>query len=397
MINSQTQLFIKQHINDDIRTLALRKSPPEVDLTMALQQIAARQTLIRKLPEWVQMPHTLFPAHLELEQASSELTAKYKASLVSGSSMTDLTGGMGVDCYYLAKQFKEAHYVEQQLSLCQLAQHNFDLMAPHISVHINSAEAYLKQMQDSDLRYIAPARRDNIGRKTVTIADCTPDLTALLTSMLEKAPRILVKLSPMLDIALALRQLNYVAAIHIIATDNECKELLFDIRRNFQGEPELICTNLRRNGTHQITPPQTRIDEQHAQISLTSALGLYLFEPNAAILKAGFFKSTAQRYNLQKLHISSHLYTGNVEIPAFEGRRFRILQTIPFSKKEIKTHLAKLQCANIATRNFPISAPELRKQLKLKEGGNEYIFATTLANNARVLILCHKTEEHNNL
>lgn len=392
MINPQTWLFIEQHIDADIRKLALSKAPVLVDLPMAIQQIAARQLLVRKLPEWTKMPRTIFPVHLSLEQSSSEATAKYKAALVQGNSFTDLTGGMGVDCYYLAQNFAKADYVEQHPTLCQIAQHNFATMAPHITVHNNSAEAHLKQMSSTDLIYIDPARRDTVGRKTVTIADCTPDLNLLLPQMLEKSPRVLVKLSPMLDIALALQQLKQVATVHIIATDNECKELLFDIQRDFKGQSELICVNLRRNGNNQITTPQTRLQEQEAQVMLTSTLSNYLFEPNAAILKAGLFKSTAQRYGLQKLHISSHLYTFNQDIPEFEGRRFQIIKVIPFNKKEIKKELAQLSAANITTRNFPLSAPELRKQLKLKEGGNDYIFATTLANESRVLILCKKEE-----
>ena len=336
MIDKHTLDYIQQHLDDDVHALALKKAPTTINHTLALQQIAARQQLKKKLPAWCNNLNIVFPPNLSLEQASSQITAQYKAKLVSGHTFVDLTSGMGIDCYYFSKYFKIAHYVEMQEQLCQIAQHNYQYVAPNIEVHNTSAEQFINTIDYVDVIYIDPARRDQKGNKTVTIQDCTPNLIELLPIMLEKSSRILVKLSPMLDITLALKQLMHVAAVHVIAVDNECKELLFDIQRDHNSETQIICANLLKNNQHQISSAIGCNFEAEANIQLAEKLLRYLYEPNVAILKAGLFKSTALRFNIQKLHTCSHLSTSNTPITKFDARCFEIEQVISFNKKQLK-------------------------------------------------------------
>ena len=389
-MNKETKDFITSHADEDVRTLALKKAPLHVDLNTALHQIKARQLLKKKLPQWTQNPNIIFPPNISLEQASSQSTALYKASLVQGDTMVDLTAGMGIDCYYLSHNFNSTAYVEQQELLCTLAKHNYKALKQEITVYHQTAEQYLSQLAHTDLIYIDPARRDEKGKKTISIADCTPDLMLLQDTLLQKTSQVLIKLSPMLDITLSLQQLNHVKEVHVVSADNECKELLFLLEANYRGEPQIHCVNILNNGQIQLSEPFLKSEEQEILITYATEIGSYLYEPNTSILKAGLYKLTATRYHLHKLHPSSHLYTSNTLIDNFQGRTFKVIKQVPFSKKGIKTLTQELKAANITTRNFPLTVNDLRKQLKLHDGGEHYIFASTLANNERVLILCTK-------
>lgn len=390
-LSSETLEFIRLHRMDDVRTLALQAAKyKNIDLPQALQQIAGWQTARRKLPHWSETEGVLYPPHLSMEQCSSELTAVYKAEVLgTGNSMADLTGGFGVDCSYLARGFRQAAYVERNPALCTLARHNFPLLGcPHIAVHQAEAEDYLCAMTPVECLFLDPARRDDHGGKTVAIADCTPDVKALRSLLLEKAQRVLIKLSPMLDITLALRDLPGVCEVHVVSVQNECKELLLLLTtENTVAEPTFHCINFTTD-TQRFS--FTATEEQQAVCPLTSTLGQYLYEPNTSLLKAGAFRSPAARFGLKKLHTNSHLYTSDIFIENFPGRSFQIEGSYTFGKKELKALTAPLTQANLTVRNFPASVADLRKRLKLREGGDTYLFATTLADEQKVILKCKK-------
>ena len=390
-LSPETLRFIEENSRADVRSLALQaKKYPQVDMAMAVVQIAGRQIAEAKVPSWHQVEGLLYPKHLSMEQCSSEATAIYKAGLVEGETFADLTGGFGIDCSFLSRKFKQADYVEHQSELCELAKHNFPLLGLSIGVHNEDGVEYLKQMQPVDCLFLDPARRDGHGGKTVAISDCEPDVSALEDLLVEKAQTVMIKLSPMLDLSLALKALRYVKEVHIVSVNNECKELLL-ILQKLKSASEIIihCEQIIGSGEHQHYT-FTQEQERNSDCPLATEVGTYLYEPNASILKAGAYRSLTQTYGVKKLHTSSHLYTSSHLVEDFPGRRFRVEAVSGFGKKELKDFLQGLEKANLTIRNFPSSVAELRKRLKLKEGGENYLFATTLVDESKVLIKCKK-------
>lgn len=393
-LSPETQLFIREHQSDDVRALALQaKKYPDVDMPTAITQIAGRKIAAEKIPSWREIEDIWYPKHLSLEQCSSEITARYKASLLQGESLADLTAGFGIDCSFLAAGFKTVTYVERQKELCEIATHNFPILnLNHITVKNEDGVAYLKEMSPVDCLFLDPARRNEHGGKTVAISDCEPDVAKLEGLLLSKANRVMVKLSPMLDLSLALKALEHTQEVHILSVNNECKELLLLLGQEPPKEVPIHCANLFTKGTqeeqHFIF---TREQEQRNECIYTDILGNYLYEPNASLLKAGAFRSITAAYPVKKLHPNSHLYTSDVLITDFPGRVFRIVNQCSFNKKEIKESLADLKKANITIRNFPATVAELRKRINLTEGGDTYLFASTLNNGQKVLIRCEKT------
>ena len=401
-LNDETLRFISTHRNDDVRSLALQAQKyPDVDLPAALIQIAGRQAAAEKIPSWQAMDGILYPRHLSLEQCSSEATAQYKASVIpeaTAGTLADLTGGFGIDCAFLSAKFRHATYVERQEALCEIAAHNFPLLGlNHIQVKNADGVSYLQEMSPADWIFIDPARRDGHGGKTVAIADCEPDVAELETLLLAKARHVMVKLSPMLDLSLAIQDLKHVQEAHIVSVNNECNELLL-ILGHSTVEPDDIpinCINLPAKegkgaqGTGQLFS-FTRSRELSSPATYTDVPGKYLYEPNASILKAGAFRNIAPIYKVEKLHPNSHLYTSDELVENFPGRSFRITGVCTLNKKEIKAVLGDIRKANVTVRNFPASVAELRKRIKLSEGGDVYLFATTLNNEQKVLIRCEK-------
>ena len=391
-LSEETQAFIRLHAQDNIKSLALQAAKyPNVDMREAITQISGRQASASKIPSWQALDDLLYPRHLSMEQCSSEGTAQYKSSLVSGDSFTDLTGGFGVDCAFMASRFKEVHYVERQEELCEIAAHNFPLLGlSYIKIHNTESVAYLEQMTPVDWIFIDPARRDGHGGKTVAISDCEPNVEELEELLVSKGGKVMVKLSPMLDIARALTTLQHISEVHIVSAANECKELLLVLdRQAASADIPMHCINLPTMGEMQ-SFSFTREAEQQAICSYTSSLKHYLYEPNASILKAGGFKSVTTQYQVEKLHPNSHLYTSDYLIADFPGRAFEVVNHCTFNKKEIKELLGNIKKANLTIRNFPTTVAELRKRIKLAEGGDDYLFATTLSNDKRVLVLCKK-------
>ncbi len=395
-LSSETLAFIHAHWGDDVRVLALQaKKYPEVDMLEAAVQIAGRQVAERKIPSWAKVESVRYPSHLSMEQCSSELTARYKASLINGETFADLTGGLGVDCSFISQRFRKADYVERQNSLCELAVHNFAALGlRHIHVHYADGVSYLSQMTPVDCLFLDPARRDSYGSKTVAISDCEPDIGILEPILVEKGRKVMIKLSPMLDIAKALQVLKHITQIHIVAVHNECKELIILLEKSVEKSDCIgseVCIYCKQIVDNLLIPPFvfTLSEERNAMCEYADKVETYLYEPGVTLLKAGAYRLLALRYGVKKLHPNSHLYTSDHQVD-FPGRQFQVEAVSGFGKKELKTLLGGVEKANLTVRNFPASVTELRKKLKLKEGGEIYLFATTLKDEERVLIKCSK-------
>ena len=389
MLSKETIDFITMHRNEDSRALALQaKRYPTVDMREAVTQIEGWQIAREKLPAWATTDGIIYPPRISMEQCSSEATALYKAAIANGDSLADLTGGFGIDCSYMAHGFKRATYIERNALLCSIAKENFTLLGlHHIDIINGNSEDILPDLSALDWIFIDPARRDGDGRKVVALSDCEPDVTALEDKLLDRAQRVMVKCSPMLDITAASRQLRNVQEIHIVAVNNECKELLFILGKSNVDETPIICTNIRKEGAQCFS--FTAHEEAEASITYSDTVGRYLYEPNAAIQKSGCTRSLSHRMQASKLHPNSQLYTSDKMIEDFPGRIFIVEKVCGFSKSDIK-EIQSLGKANITVRNFPESVQLLRKKLKLAEGGDSYIFATTLANGNKALIICKK-------
>ncbi|HJD77136.1 MAG TPA: class I SAM-dependent methyltransferase [Bacteroides reticulotermitis] len=389
-LSPETLQFIREHRTDDVRKLALQAGKfPQVDMPTAITQLAGRQTATEKIPAWAAIEAIRYPKHLSLEQCSSEITARYKARLLKGESLADLTGGFGIDCAFLAQGFQAVAYVERQEELCRIAAHNFPLLGLNqIQVYNEDGVEYLRKMAPVACLFLDPARRNEQGGKTVAISDCEPNVAELEELLLSKARRVMIKLSPMLDLTLALKELPHAQEVHIISVHNECKELLILLGSTPTAEIPVHCVNFTTQGEQ--TFVFSREEERDSSCPCTDRIGQYLFEPNASLLKAGAYRLLTSRYPIQKLHPNSHLYTSDKPVEAFPGRTFRVTGQGTFNKKEMKAILGGLTQANLSVRNFPASVAELRKRIKLGEGGSTYLFATTLNNDQKILIRCEK-------
>ena len=388
-MNKATKDFIREHAYADVRQLALQaKKNPEVDLTYALEQIAGRQKAKMKLPSWAKIDGMVYPPHISMEQCSSELTAKYKAEIVPcGNYFVDLTGGFGVDFSFIAKTFKHAVYVERQEHLCAITSENFRLLGLDNAEVVNAdGIEYLHQMDHADLVFIDPARRDDHGGRTYGIADCTPNVLEVMDELMLKTNMLLLKLSPMLDWRKAVRDLGGASEVHIVSVDNECKELLIMVKHDVQPI-KVVCVNLFSNEEREVFEFD---DTETTPLRQNISSKTYLFEPNTSIMKAGCFDEIQARFPVAQLDNNSHLFVSDHEIPDFPGRLFKIEIVTSMNKRELKEALAGIDRANIAVRNFPVSVAELRKKLKLKDGGDVFIFATTVAKEGHQLFICRK-------
>ena len=393
-MNQATIDFIREHAEADVRQLALQGTKnPEVNLTFALDQIAGRQKAKTKLPSWAAIDGIIYPPHLSMEQCSSEQTARYKANIAGkGALMVDLTAGFGVDMAFVSPNYRRAIHVEQQAPLCAISSENFKLLGlNHIEVVCADGVDYLHQLDHADLIFLDPARRDNHGARTYGIADCTPNVLELRDELLQKADCVMLKLSPMLDWRKAVEDLGYVNEVHIVSVDNECKELLLILSKE-EKPLKLFCVN--NDQVFEVSDDVTggRFFCDIAGGVTKEPSPCYIFEPNVSIMKAGCFALLEQRFKVAQLDKNSHLFVSNNDISDFPGRRFIIEKTTSMNKRELKAALVGINKANITVRNFPMSVAELRKRLKLKEGGDLYLFATTIAGHQHQLFLCRKIE-----
>lgn len=392
-INEATWNYIRTHVNDNVRDLALRGcKDASVDFKFALQQIEGRQKSKDKLPDFYQNEQVLYPPTVSMEQCSSTHTANYKASLVEGETFADLTGGFGIDTFALSRRFKHGYHIEPNNALSELVQHNASVLnISNLEFIQDTMEESLSQIPNVDCLYIDPSRRDSHGNRVVCLEDCTPNIIEWKSTLLGKCKKLMIKLSPMIDIKRSLLQLPETSDIYTIAVNGECKEVLLILEAGKDPTDRCIHTiNILKDG-YQIFET-TASEEVDAMPTLTNTLGRYLYEPNAAVLKAGTFKSIATRFGLEKLHPHTHLYTSDILAKDFPGRIFNVDDSYSFNKKEIKKALGDIKKANVAVRNFPLTAEELKALLKIKDGGEVFLFGATLTDGKLTVIQATKAD-----
>lgn len=431
-----TSEFVKQFRQADPRKLALQASRyPDVDMPYALNQIQGWQTALRKLPSWAACDGVVYPPHLNMEQCSSEPTARYKQQVArrwaeripnaSRTSMTDLTGGFGVDFSFTSRCFDCATYVERNASLCEVVGANLPRLGiRNATVECAEAEAVLERMESQTMIFLDPARRDEHGAKTVLIADCTPDVCQLLPSLMQKSQFVMLKLSPMLDWHKAIVDLDgKVREVHIVSADGECKELLLVLASDGKPEVQVFCVDIQSRpdsegqyprsefvysigGEAEPQPTNSTFNIQNSKLPSATNLTLniehltlninnstFLYEPNASVMKAGCFDEIARAFGISAISPNSHLFLSDREIDGFPGRSFAVDAVTTMNKRQLRQTLSGMKQANIAVRNFPLSVAELRKRLKLSDGGDTYIFATTTSEGDHILMLTHKTKK----
>ncbi len=387
ILSKNIQDFITLNSSESITKLALQKNPfPDVEWILILNQIEAKAKAKDKLPTWFSTENIIYPSKISVEQTSSEKTAAYKASLISGESLIDLTGGFGVDDYYFSKQFKTITHCEINEDLSAIVKHNFkQLGVENCSFYADdSANVLNNSNQKFDWIYIDPSRRNDAKGKVFMLKDCLPNVPESLDFYFEKADSILIKTAPLLDISAGLSELKFVKNIHIIALENEVKELLFEIHKNYSGSITLKTANILKDKIEtfefvlgdDIPFPTYHLPQK------------YLYEANSAIMKSGGFDEVSTIFQINKLHKHSHLYTSE-DLIEFPGRRFEIEKVISYSKNEMKTELLNQQ-ANVTTRNFPETVENIRKKWKIKNGGNIYCFFTTDKNESKIVLICRK-------
>lgn len=390
ILKTGIQEFIEKNLNTDISSLLLKKPFFDTVTNAELaEQLEAKNKCKQKLPLWYNTPNIYYPNKLNIEQTSSEETAQYKASLVQGKSLIDLTGGYGIDAYYFSKKIDTVTHVELQTSLSEIAAYNSKILERKnlLFENNNSTEFLTKITNKYDWIYIDPSRRNDAKGKVFLLSDCLPDVTKHLDLFFEKTENILIKTSPILDINNAILELKNIKEIHVVALQNEVKEVLYILAKNYTQKPVVHTVN--------ITPKNNEIfsfnlDEEATAISQFSEPLKYLFEPNSAILKSGCFKLLGANLELQKLHQHSHLYTSKNKVD-FPGRSFKIEAVLPFQKSVLKKKLQGIK-ANITSRNFPLKVEDFKKKFKIKDGGDTYIFLTTNCKNEKIIIFCSKLE-----
>ncbi len=385
IINPDIQEFINLNIGENISKLALQKNPfPEVDWSIILNQIVTKTKAKEKLPLWFATKDIIYPSKISVEQTSSQKTALYKASLVSGSNLIDLTGGFGIDDYYFSKQMANVVHCEIDVELSRIVKHNYkQLDVENINCYVgDSNETLLNLDVKWDWIYIDPSRRNDAKGKVFMLKDCLPNVPVNLDFYFTKTNSILIKTAPILDLSAGINELEFVKSIHIVAVDNEVKELIWELKKGFKGEVTIKTVNILKEETQTFD----FILNQNQKLSSYSLPQSYLYEPNSSIMKSGGFDEVGIFYELNKLHKHSHLYTSDEQI-SFPGRVFKIEKTILYTKNEMRLHFENKK-ANITTRNFPETVENIRKKWKIKDGGTLYCFFTTDVNNNKIVLIC---------
>ncbi len=385
--------FVQDHLQEDPAQLLLRQGKiTDIDLKAAIKQISARQKVKQKLSSWVENKEVIFPDTIPLEQCSSEFTAKFKAKQMEGECMADLTGGMGVDTFYLSAQFDQVDYIERNQQLAQIAQWNFQLLLPHpekITVHQGESMDFLNTSPKTfDWLYIDPARRGGQNQKLYKLADCEPDIVRNWLVLKEKSKQIMIKASPMLDIKAALIELPEISRVLVIAVKNEVKEVLLLWNGEASGEVKISAFELAGGNSR---PFDFTYKEERNEPLVLGEPNNYLFEPSAAILKSGGFKSFGKHFGLKKLHPNTHLYTSNQIPNNVQGKIFQVIEPIKLDKKTIKKNFPK-KMANVVVRNHPLKAEMIKKKFQLKDGGEDFLIACTDMKNKPVAFHCRKIQ-----
>ena len=396
MVNNLTEQYIREHRTDDVRKLALASHPQGINMQYALTQISGWQAARTKLPLWADTDGIVYPKHLSLEQCTSQHIAQYKASIIEqligkNFRMADLTGGFGVDCFFISRNAARTCYNEMSAELSSIVAENYKTLGRQdIEVSCIDAADFLSNQKDDsfDLIYLDPARRGNAGQKLISISDCQPDAVTLQNDLLRVSRNIMLKLSPMLDISRALTEMRHVSRIMVIGLEGECKEITLLIEREFTGEPLIEAVDIRSDGTPEMPVSSAKSTDTAQPLPIASPEqlqpGTYISEPTAPYMKSALFRTIAAHTGTALLHPDTHLFWSKEKPEKFPGRTFILEGIIPFDKRSIAS-LIKTQ-ANLSVRNFPQSAPELQKSLKLKDGGTRYLIATTLSDGKRVLL-----------
>ena len=375
------QDFINKNLNSDLQKLILKGSSfKEVSIQEIATQIEGRKKIEKKLPIWFKTEGVIFPAKLNLEQSSSEITANYKATLIGDGHLIDLTGGFGIDDYYFAKTASKVLHCELNEELSAIVQHNFkQLSISNVEFKIGDSSKVLQQIKKVNTIYIDPSRRAELG-KVFLLKDCEPNVVAYQDLYLAKADKVIIKAAPMLDISAALQELKQVSEIHIVSVNNECKELLFIIEKNTKTEPDVFCAllNKERKSVYAF-----KYSEEKSLQIIPQPIKNYLYEPDVAILKAGFFKSLVQNFEVSKLHQHTHLYTSENKLENFPGKTFKVIKKTAFLNFKTDKFLSK---ANVVTRNFHLKPEEIKKKFKIKDGGSVYLFFCTDYNEQKMVI-----------
>jgi hypothetical protein len=387
LLNRDVQDFLAAHLEEDLNRTILNGSPfSEVSMTELAGQIESRRKCRSKLPTWYEKPGLLYPSRISIEQASSERTARYKAGKVGGRILADLSGGLGVDSYYFSKVMKQVIWCERDPDLVEVASHNFQLLgASNIKcLNVDSLDFLEDSKEHFDWIYVDPARRNPGSERVFRLEDCSPNLLDNLELILGRADRVMLKLSPFLDIAQAIGQLKEVEEVHVVAVENEVKELIFLLREGAGDQITVMAVNLRDQDEEILTS----VFRSETKAVPYGPPMKFLYEPNAAIRKAGLFNEAALRHDLTKLHPNSHLYTSDELVP-FPGRRFVIGNSMNYKPKKIRRQLG-LEQANITTRNFHESVAQIRKRTGIAEGGSDYLFFTTDHTGKALVLACRK-------
>lgn len=384
ILNPEVQQYITANLEADTAKLLFKGSPfSNVSIQELVTQIISKKKSQTKLPNWFKTKNIYFPPKVNIEQTSSEITAKYKSSLISGESLIDITGGFGVDCYYFSKKIKEVTHCELNTKLSTIVNNNYQQLKINnietvsgdgIDFIINSKKKY-------DWIYIDPSRRSEQNQKVFLLKDCLPNIPENLDLLFQKSSNLLIKNSPILDLSKTIEELKFVKEIHVIAINNDVKELLFLLEKNYTKKVLIKTINFNKN-------KEQCLDFQlnSKNNSIYSEPKKYIYEPNSAILKSGGFHEISYQLKIEKLHQHSHLYTSN-ELIEFPGRRFYVNHVCNYNKKEILKHLIDKK-ANITTRNFPETVAQIRKKTKIKDGGSNYLFFTTVNNNKLIVLIC---------
>lgn len=386
LLNNEVQDFITQNIDNNVNKLALQKNVfTSIEYPEIINQIAAKQKAKEKLPTWFATKNIIYPSKISIEQTSSEKAAKYKASIIKGKKLIDLSGGFGIDDYYFSNSFEEVFHCEINDELSTIVKHNYtQLNKKNIECFSGNSSTILENLNTTfNCIYIDPSRRNDKKGKVFLLEDCEPNVPKLLDFYFKYTSFILIKTAPILDIQAGLSELQFVKNIHIVAIENEVKELLWEIEKDYIGEITLIATNIEKDTVSSI---KTIFNKTY--LATFSLPELYLYEPNAALLKSGNFNAISEIFSVNKLHQHSHLYTSNNKI-SFPGRSFKVNKIIPFQKKEIKDEIVNSKM-NVSTRNFPLKPEEIKKKYKIKDGGTLFAFFTTNINNDKIILLCSK-------
>ncbi|CAM1343266.1 THUMP-like domain-containing protein [Tenacibaculum amylolyticum] len=389
ILRTEVQDFIKSNLNTEISAMIFKGSPfPEITVQELANQIIAKGKSVKKLPTWFHQNNIYFPQKISIEQTSSEITALYKSELVEGNSLIDLSGGFGVDTYYFSKKIKKVTHCEINKDLSKIVGHNFKQLETNNVTLIN--EDGIQYLKDNDVTYdyiyIDPSRRDATKNKVFLLKDCTPNVPETLDILFSKSENIIIKTSPILDITSTINELSCTKEIHIVAVNNEVKELLFVLKKGFTDNIRIKTINILKDKKQEFQFEISNEQSLHKEYAFPKK---YLYEPNAAILKSGGFHEIPQIFELQKLHEHTHLYTSDNLIDDFPGRKFQIEKIMPYNKKQLLKYLPEKK-ANITVRNFPKTVAQIRKETKIKDGGEIYIFFTKLQDNSKVLIINNK-------